>query len=123
MRRALVALVLALAIASVPVFASLDLRDDRLPAEKAEGLLQQMYGTSYGFECKREDEDESLPLRDVDYICLPNNRSKFAYWIGTDENRITEVAPIPQSGNVRCRCEQEQRGLGAAGSGPVGLDR
>jgi hypothetical protein len=95
MRRALVALVLALAIASVPVFASLDLRDDRLPAEKAEGLLQQMHGTSYGFECKREDEDKSLPLRDVDYLCLPNNRSKFAYWIGTDENRIAEVAPIP----------------------------
>ena len=95
MRRALVALVLAVAIASVPAVASLNLRDDRLPAEKAERQLQEMYGTSYGFECEREDEDESLEMRDVDYACLPDDASKFGYWIGTDESRITEVVPIP----------------------------
>jgi hypothetical protein len=74
------------------VIASLDLRDDRLAADRTEQLLQQRYRTSYGLECKPEDEDVTLELGDVDYLCAPNDRSQFAYWVGTDENRITLVA-------------------------------
>jgi hypothetical protein len=95
MRRVLIALALAAVVASVPVIASLDVRDDRLAADKTAQLLQQRYRTSYGFECKPEDEDVTLELRDVDYLCLPNNPSQLAYWVGTDENRITLVAPLP----------------------------
>jgi hypothetical protein len=95
MRRTLVALALAFGIATTPAIAVLDLRDDRLPAERAERLLQEPYGTPYGFACKKQDEHVSIELDDVDYLCLPEDRNRFAYWIGTDESRITQAAPLP----------------------------
>jgi hypothetical protein len=87
-RRTLLALVLALPIASVPVVHELDLLDDRLREERAERLIQQRLGTRYGFECTAMDEDGSLAIPHADYYCSGGDAG---YWIGTDEERITEI--------------------------------
>jgi hypothetical protein len=90
MRRALTALLVALGIATLPVVHSLDLRDDRLPADQTERLLKQKLGASDDFDCEEQDEDASLGLADSDYFC---SSARTGYWVGTDENRITGVQP------------------------------
>jgi hypothetical protein len=87
-RRAVVALALGLAVATVPVVRGLDLRDDRLPRPDAEKRLTQRLGAPARFSCKPMDEDESLAIPDADYFCQAGD---VAVWIGTDEHRITEL--------------------------------
>jgi hypothetical protein len=90
MRRALVALALALGIATAPTIYALDLRDDRLPAQKAERYLQNRVGTHATLVCRPVDEDRSSTIDDVDYFCEGLNAG---YWVGSDEKRITEIQP------------------------------
>jgi hypothetical protein len=87
-RRTLLALVLALPIASVPVVHELDLLDDRLPRNEAEKRLTQRFGTPIRFSCKPMDENASLAIPDADYFCQAGD---VGYWIGTDEHRITQL--------------------------------
>jgi hypothetical protein len=88
MRRTLVALALALPIATVPVVRRLDLRDDRLPRDEAEKRLTVRLGAPTRFSCEPMDEDGSLAIPDADYFCQAGD---VGYWIGTDEARITGI--------------------------------
>jgi hypothetical protein len=88
MRRTLVALALALPIATVPVAHGLDLRDNRLPRDEAEKLLTARLATPTRFSCEPMDEDASLAIPDADYFCQAGD---VGYWIGTDEHRITQL--------------------------------
>jgi hypothetical protein len=69
-------------------------RDPRLPADRAARALQARLHTAWSFTCKRQENDGTISLADVDYICQPVGHPELnGYWIGTDAHRITQVQP------------------------------
>jgi hypothetical protein len=91
LRWALLVCVLAIAALAYTVVT----RDRRLPADRAARALQAKLHTRWTFTCKREENDGTVSLADVDYRCEPNgDPNRYGYWIGTDAHRITQIMPM-----------------------------
>lgn len=75
------------AICAVAVVVFLVQRDPRLPPKVAAVRLQALVKSPYLFRCRRVENDGSIQLDDVDYYC---ENGVTGYWIGTDDDRITE---------------------------------
>jgi hypothetical protein len=88
--RLLYAGILALLIAVVALAVSYVLHDPKLSAEATAQALQQELGTPYGFRCvPQENDDGTIELDDVDYVCSADRVSEAGYWVGTDGKEIT----------------------------------
>jgi hypothetical protein len=83
----------------VAVFAAMALtytavtRDPRLPPDGAARALQARLHTTWSFTCKRQENDGTISLHDVDYLCEASDPEQSGYWIGTDAHRITQLQP------------------------------
>jgi hypothetical protein len=87
---------LALVVVAAVAATALYLRpwDTRLSADEAERALAVRVGGGARFECAREENDGSIALDDVDYFCQRVDApAESAYWIGTDDDGITETQP------------------------------
>jgi hypothetical protein len=46
------------------------------------------------YACRPVENDGTVPLDDVDYVCNPQNKPILSgYWIGTDGDSITDLLP------------------------------
>jgi hypothetical protein len=43
------------------------------------------------YSCKREEDDGTIGLSDVDYYCESHTVIPSGYWIGTDGHKITAL--------------------------------
>lgn len=64
-------------------------RDPKLNAEATAAALQKELHTPYGFSCTPEENDGTIGLGDVDYVCEADRVSEPGYWVGTDGSNIT----------------------------------
>ena len=55
--------------------------------------MQAKLHTRWTFTCKREENDGTISLKDVDYFCEPSAPAQDGYWIGTNAHRITQLQP------------------------------
>jgi hypothetical protein len=67
--------------------------DSRLSADQAARALRAKLHTRWTFTCKRQENDGTISMKDVDYLCEPSEPAEFGYWIGTNARRITEIQP------------------------------
>ena len=81
-----------MAICAVVLVAWLVQRDARLPPEVAAARLQALVQSPSPFQCQRLENDGSIQLDDVDYYCHRLD-GVTGYWIGTDNEGITEIQP------------------------------
>jgi hypothetical protein len=68
--------------------------DPRMGAGPAARELQKRLHTKVRYRCERQDRNDSIPLKDVDYFCAPVSRPQVGgYWVATDRNHITAMEP------------------------------
>jgi hypothetical protein len=41
----------------------------------------------------RQENDGTIDLSDVDYLCEPERPQDVGYWVGTDSRKITGIQP------------------------------
>ncbi len=63
--------------------------DPRMSADEAERALARFVAGA-PFQCTREENDGSISLEDVDYVCVPTSGGGPFYWIGTEREKISE---------------------------------
>lgn len=62
----------------------------RLGADRAARVLQARLHTTVRYRCESADDDETIALQDVDYLCEPiGHPERQGYWISTNDRRIT----------------------------------
>jgi hypothetical protein len=66
------------------------LYDERLGARETERALQARVGDDEPLRCRRAENDGSLSLEDVDYICIADDGWPM-YAVATSSSEITEV--------------------------------
>jgi hypothetical protein len=84
---------LVVVLAAVALIYSAATRDPRMPSGRAAHALQARLHTPWSFICKRQENDGTISLHDVDYVCEASDPEQSGYWIGTDAHRITQVMP------------------------------
>jgi hypothetical protein len=64
-----------------------------MSVEATERALQGKLGTSYGFHCTPEENDDGtvVGFGDVDYVCQADRVTEPGYWVGTDKSAITGI--------------------------------
>jgi hypothetical protein len=67
--------------------------DPRLSSEATARALRARLHTPYGFHCVRQENDGTIDLSDVDYLCEPERPQDVGYWVGTDSRKITGIQP------------------------------
>jgi hypothetical protein len=68
--------------------------DTRLPPDRAARALQARLHTRWTFTCERQENDGTISLSDVDYVCEPSDPAEDGYWIGTNSRRITQLVSM-----------------------------
>ena len=68
-------------------------RNPQLPHAEVEQRLQNEVDASSGFTCEAIEGDETVELDGADYLCDATRAEEDAYFVATDEHRITGVQP------------------------------
>jgi len=67
--------------------------DPHLSPEETATRLVQMEHLTEPYDCDPEQGDESIGLKDVDYLCSPTDfqDGDFRFWVGTNDTRVTGI--------------------------------
>jgi hypothetical protein len=69
--------------------------DRRMSAAATARALSAESGTALRYRCSRAENDGTIAMHDVDYVCLlVGHPERSGYWVGTDARRITELQPM-----------------------------
>ncbi|HEV2712853.1 MAG TPA: hypothetical protein VGU26_07135 [Gaiellaceae bacterium] len=77
----------------VVVLLGLHFHDPKLSGDATAAALERKLHTPYGFRCAPAENDGSIALDDVDFLCEPSRAIESRYGVGTDGEKITEILP------------------------------